>query len=178
MIPLIHAYALSGALIASLATWAFLQFPGLLVWCAFIGWAGFLHSGGDKDSIPKVMACMALGIVMCWLVALGVGVAVLPLPMPVAAALLVAAVTPVMIWLSRLPLFGVVPASFYGFATGFAYLAQTPEAFTVAAMTSISLKNVVIVVPISLLIGIGLGVLQTRLVAVIGPKAASSGAAA
>jgi hypothetical protein len=83
-----------------------------------------------------------------------------------------------MIWLSRLPLFGVVPASFYGFATGFAYLAQTPEAFTVAAMTSISLKNVVIVVPISLLIGIGLGVLQTRLVAVIGPKAASSGAAA
>ncbi|CAD5372765.1 conserved membrane hypothetical protein [Rubrivivax sp. A210] len=178
MFPIIHAYAVSGALIASLATFAFLQFPGLLVWCAFIGWAGFLHSGGGKEVIPKVMACMALGISMCWLVALGVGAGVLPLPVPVAAALLVAAVTPVMIWLSRLPLFGVVPASFYGFATGFAYLAQTPDAFTVAAMTSASLKNVAIVVPISLLIGIGLGVLQTRMVAVLGPKADGAQAAA
>jgi Protein of unknown function (DUF1097) len=177
MFPLIHAYALSGALIASLATWGFLQFPGLLVWCAFIGWAGFLHSGGDKDSIPKVMACMALGIAMCWLVAIGVGTAVLPLPMPVAAAVLVAAVTPVMIWLSRVPLFSVVPASFYGFATGFAYLAQTPDAFTVTAMTSITLKNVAVVVPISLLIGIGLGVLQTKMVAALGPRADAGKAA-
>jgi len=68
---------------------------------------------------------------------------------------------PFIILMSKLSILSVIPASFYGFASCFAYIAQTPERFTLQAMTSLSLENTLIVVSISLLIGVGLGFVQT-----------------
>lgn len=163
--PTIYAYAIAGAFIASAATWCFLEFPGLLIWGAFIGWAGFLHSGGARSTIPTTISCMLFGVVMAWLFALFVAGGYVQLPMPVVAAILVAIIAPFMIWLSKFPLFSVVPASFYGFAASFAYLAQTPGKFSSAAMLSASLENVLFVVPISMIIGVGLGYFQTLVAA-------------
>ena len=157
----INAFAVCGAVIAAFATWAFLQFPGLLIWGAFIGWAGFLHSGGSRDVIKPAIACLVFGVVMAWIFALIIASGYITLPVPVAGALIVAVMAPIIISASRIPLFSVVPASFYGFAACFAYLAQTPDQFTWAAMTSLSLSNAVFIVPISLIIGVGLGYIQT-----------------
>ncbi|MDN4546990.1 DUF1097 domain-containing protein [Pseudomonas sp. C32] len=157
----LHAYALSGAIIASVATWGFLQFPGLLIWGAFISWAAFLHSGGTRDKIPTTLLCLLFGVIMAWVFALCLASGLLIFPVPIVAASLVAILAPCMIWASKLPLLSVVPATFYGFAASFAYLAQTPGKFTLETITSISLENVLIVVPASVCIGVGLGYLQT-----------------
>jgi hypothetical protein len=161
VMPALHAYAISGALVASIATWAFLQFPGILIWCAVIGWACFLHSGGSRSVLGTVSACLVFGVTSAWAFALIVSAGYITLPLPVTAAILVAMLAPFIILMSKLSILSVIPASFYGFASCFAYIAQTPERFTLQAMTSLSLENTLIVVSISLLIGVGLGFVQT-----------------
>ena len=59
-------------------------------------------------------------------------------------------------------------ATFYGFASTFAYLGLVPGAFTISAMTSFSWNNAIVAVPISLLIGTGLGIAQGWLASVLG----------
>jgi Protein of unknown function (DUF1097) len=61
----------------------------------------------------------------------------------------------------------VVPATFYGFASTFAYLSLVPGAFTINAMTGFDWKNAIVAVPISLLIGTGLGIAQGWLASVL-----------
>lgn len=156
----LNAYALTGAVIAALTTYFFLQFPGLLIWCAFIGWACFLHSGGERKMIFPVSVSMVLGAVMAWVFALIFVSGVITLPAAVSGAVLVAVIAPIIILASQKKLFSIIPASFYGFATTFAYLAQTPGAFTMESMTGLALGNAVIIVPISLFIGVFLGWLQ------------------
>jgi len=165
--PPINAFAICGAVVASVATWTFLQFPGLLIWGAFIGWAGFLHSGGTREVMKPAIACLVFGVVMAWIFALIIAGGYINLPVPLAGALIVAVMAPIIISVSRIPLLSVVPASFYGFASCFAYLAQTPGQFTLPAMTSLTLSNAVFIVPISLIIGVGLGHLQTVLAGVL-----------
>ncbi len=159
---MLNAFAISGALIAAVAVWVFLQYPGLLLWAAFIGWASFHHSGGDNAALKKSVVCSTFGVSMCWIVAMVVATGVTGLPAPVAAALAAGLVTLVVIRASSVALLSVVPATFYGFATGFGFLSQTPGKFTVEAMTSFGLDNVLIVVPVSLTIGSLLGVLQVK----------------
>ncbi|WP_020683852.1 DUF1097 domain-containing protein [Marinobacterium rhizophilum] len=156
----IYAYALTGAVIASLATWAFLSYPGLLIWSAFIGWAGFLHSGGGKDVVRSVLTSMYFGAFMAWLFALLITGGNFQIPLPVSAAVIVAVMAPIMIIASKMSLLSVVPATFYGFACSFAYLAQTPGMFTFEALTTVTISNVIFVVPFSLTIGVLLGSLQ------------------
>ena len=51
----------------------------------------------------------------------------------------------------------VVPASFYGAASTFAYLVQTPGRLTTKALFSLSFDNALIALPISMMIGALLG---------------------
>lgn len=164
------ANAIAGGLLATVAVWTFLQFPGLLVWAAFIGWASFFHSGGDSNAFKKSLACSYFGIVMAWAVAMVVASGITSLSAPLAAALAVLIVTPIIILISAIDIFSVIPATFYGFASAFAFLAQTPGKFSIQAMTSFSLDNVLIVVPISLLIGALLGVLHIKIATALQSK--------
>ncbi|GAB7544698.1 DUF1097 domain-containing protein [Cupriavidus sp. 8B] len=161
MQPII-AYALAGSVISSLTVWGFLQFPGLLVWAAFIGWASFHHCGADKAAVRKSLTCNVYGVLIAWLVGLLVAGNVLPVPVPVAAALWVAIATPLVIVSGQLPALNAVPASFYGFASTFAFLVQTPGKFSVATMTSAHLDNALVVVALSLVAGNLLGWLQVK----------------
>lgn len=172
MLP-IRAYALSAAIVASLATWAFLQFPGLLIWGAFIGWAGFLHSGGESAVMVKAITCMVFGVFMAWLFSVLIAGGYLGLSLPLAAALLVAIMAPFMVWISKIPLFSIVPASFYGFAACFAYLAQTAGKFTSESLTVVGFNNVLVVVSVSLVIGVCLGRLQTVLAGMLIAKSSA-----
>lgn len=164
------ANAIAGSLIATVAVWAFLQFPGLLIWAAFIGWASFFHSGADLAAFKKSVVCSIFGVLMAWSVAMVVASGITTFSVPVAAAAAVIVVTPIIILASAIDLLSVIPATFYGFAAGFAFLAQTPGKFTTEAMTSFGLDNVLVVVPISLAIGAVLGVLHIRFAALLMAK--------
>ncbi len=159
--------AIAGGIIATVAVWAFLEFPGLLVWGAFIGWASFFHSGADAKALKKSIVCSAFGVLMAWAVAMVVATGVTRFSVPIAAALAVIVVTPVIILASAIDVLSIVPATFYGFAAAFAFLAQTPGKFTAAAMTSPGLDNVLLVVPVSMIIGALLGVVHVKLASLI-----------
>lgn len=156
------ANAIAGTILATVAVWAFLQYPGLLVWAAFVGWASFFYAGGDTTALKKSVACAFFGVVMAWAVAMVVASGMTPFSAPVAAAVAVFIVVPIIIYASTIELLSLVPGTFCGFASAFAFLAQTPGKFSVQAMTSFGLDDVLIVVPISLLIGALLGTLHVK----------------
>jgi len=56
-----------------------------------------------------------------------------------------------------------VPATFYGFASSFAFLLMMPATFSMTAMTAATFSNVLVCVSISLLVGSLLGVVHQQL---------------
>ena len=54
---------------------------------------------------------------------------------------------------AKVPAFASIPGTTYGYACTFAFLLQTPDRFNLANLTSLSLANPLIVVPLSMWIG-------------------------
>jgi len=150
--PLI-AGALSAAIVAGVTVWTFAQLSGLWVWAAFVGWASYDNSGADRKALFTSSTCIVFGAVMAWLVALVVAGGIIPIASSVASALAAAVASFIIVWVSQFLPFSNVPATFYGFASAFAFLLLSPRAFSMEAMTAIELRNVLICVPVSLLIG-------------------------
>jgi hypothetical protein len=158
------AAALAAALVAAASVLAFSAMPALFVWAAFIGWASYDHSGATLQAALRSSAALIFGVVMAWAVAVVVAAGILPL----SASLATAGIAAFLIVLASAgPILSIVPATFYGFASTFAYLSLVPGAFTINAMTGLNLKNAIVAVPISLLIGTGLGIAQGWLASVL-----------
>jgi hypothetical protein len=100
-------------------------------------------------------------------VALVVAAADLPLPVAATSALAAALASFIIVWASQCGPFSNVPATFYGFASAFAFLLLSAPAFSIRAMTSPTLGNVLICIPVSLLIGSLLGVLHQQLASLL-----------
>lgn len=154
------AGALSAAIIAGITVWAFAHLTGLWVWAAFVGWASYDQSGADRKALFTSSSCMVFGVVMAWLVALFVAGDVVPISSSNASAFAAAVASFMIVWVSRYLPFSNVPATFFGFASAFAFLLLMPGAFSTKAMTASDLHNVLICVSISLLMGSVLGVVQ------------------
>lgn len=159
----LHAGALAAALLAAISVWAFATFPGLLIWAAFIGWASYDQSGANRKALITSSVCMVFGVVMAWIVSVIVAGDWLHLRASFSSALAAGVASFFIVLVSRFELLSNVPATFYGFASAFAFLTLAPGAFSMRALTSGTLDNALIVVPISLLIGSGLGVAQAYL---------------
>ena len=164
--PLV-AGALSAALLAGAAVWIFASLSGLWVWGAFIGWASYDQSGANPRALFTSSTCMAFGVVMAWLVALVVAAAVVPLPTAATSALAAALASFTIVEVSQYRPFSNVPATFYGFASAFAFLLLSTPAFSINALTSPTLGNVLICIPVSLLIGSLLGLLHQQLASLL-----------
>jgi hypothetical protein len=67
----------------------------------------------------------------------------------------------------------LVPATFYGFASTFAYLSLVPTEFAVERIIAFSLANPLFCVPLSLLVGTALGVAHRCLTNRLLPLAAA-----
>jgi hypothetical protein len=152
------AAAVAAAIVTAIVVLAFSRMPDLLVWAAFIGWASYDHSGANAQALLRSSAGLVLGVVMAWTVALVVASGTLPLGVPLATAVSAAIASFVIVVASRVPLLSIVPAAFYGFASTFAYVSLAPDAFTISALTKLGGQNALAVVPLSLLMGTGLGV--------------------
>jgi Protein of unknown function (DUF1097) len=160
--PLI-AGSLAAAVLAAVTVWVFAHLPGLWVWAAFIGWASYDHSGANRKALLTSSVCMVFGVVMAWLVALVVAGDVLPLPSTVASALAAGLASFIIVYLSRFMPFSNVPATFYGFASSFAFLLMHQGSFSMSALSTPDRSNVLLCVSVSLLVGSVLGVVQQRL---------------
>jgi hypothetical protein len=155
--PSLIATALAAALVAAATVLAFAQMPDLLVWAAFIGWASYDHSGADRQAAVRSSACLVFGVIMAWVVALIVAATLVPLTVPVVTAIVAGIASFAIVTASRAPLLREAPATFYGFASTFAYLSLTPGALTLGTMTTLGWHNAVVPVSVSLLIGTALG---------------------
>ena len=156
------AGALAAAIVAGATVWTFAQFPTLLVWAAFLGWASYDQSGADRRALISSSACAVFGVVMAWLVAVAVQLHVVPGPSSIASAVDAGVASFAIVYASRWFPLSNVPASFCGFASTFAVLMLAPAASTLNALTSASVSNVLVCVPVSLLIGSVLGVIHQR----------------
>ncbi len=152
------AAALAAALVAAASVLVFSALPDLFVWAAFIGWASYDHSGASRQAALRSSAALVFGVVMAWVVALIVAAGILPLSASLATAITAGVASFLIVLASGRPVLSIVPATFYGFASTFAYLSLVPEAFTVSAMTDFRWNSAIVAVPISLLIGTGLGI--------------------
>jgi hypothetical protein len=161
------ASALAAALVAAASVLAFSAMPHLFVWAAFIGWASYDHSGATPQAALRSSAALIFGVVMAWSVAFTVVAGILPLSAPLATAIAAGIASFLIVMASAGPILSVIPATFYGFASTFAYLSLVPKAFTIGAMTGLGWENAIVAVPISLLIGTGLGVAQGWLARVL-----------
>jgi hypothetical protein len=161
------AAALAAALVAAASVLAFSAMPALLVWAAFIGWASYDNSGATPRAALRSSAALAFGVVMAWAVALVVAARILPLNTPLATAVAAGVASFLIVRASAIPILSVVPATFYGFASTFAYLSSAPGAFTISAMTELGGQNALLVVSTSLLIGTGLGMAQGRVAKIL-----------
>jgi hypothetical protein len=166
--------ALAAALVAAAAVLAFSALPALFVWAAFIGWASYDHSGANVQAAIRSSVALVFGVIMAWLVAMIVEAHALPATMSVSTAIVAGTASFLIVIASRTALLSVVPATFYGFASTFAYLSLS-GAFTTEVLTSLSWHNAIISVPVSLLIGTGLGILHGWLSNVIAAREAGSG---
>jgi hypothetical protein len=161
------ATALAAALVAAASVLTFSAMPTLFVWAAFIGWASYDHSGATLQAALRSSAALVFGVVMAWAVAIVVAAGALPLSAPLAMAVAAGIASFLIVLASAKRILSVVPATFYGFASTFAYLSLVPGAFTISALTDPSWKNVIFAMPLSLLVGTGLGMAQGWLAGVL-----------
>jgi hypothetical protein len=149
------ALALSVAVLGGVAAWLFLTVGSILIWAAFVAWACFFHSGGDVPALKSTIISNIFGVVAAWVAAL----VILSVPMaatltlPVWAGIVVAITIFIYILMSKIEVFASIPGSTYGYACTFGFLLQTPEKLSMEALTSVSMSNALIVVPISMVIG-------------------------
>jgi hypothetical protein len=100
---------------------------------------------------------------MAWAAAITVAGGALPLISPLAMAVASGVASLLIVLASAAPILSIVPATFYGFASTFAYLSLAPGAFTINALTAVNWENAIVAMPVSLLIGTCLGIAQGRL---------------
>ena len=111
---------------------------------------------------------------MAWSVAIVVAAGLLKLNAIASTAITAGIASFLIVIVSRVGLLSVAPATFYGFASTFAYLSLSAGAFTVATLTSFSWGNAIFSVPVSLLIGTGLGIIHGRLAKALAAHDAAS----
>lgn len=162
----LNALAISISVLGALATFLALgPLSGVyLIWAAFVAWGAFFALGADTAALQKLIVCGIFGAVVAWVVA----VTILSIPLagalglPVWAAIAVGLGIVVVVLAANFPALATIPATVFGFASSFAYLLQTPDVLKLEVLLSPSLKNSVVVVSLSLVVGAVLGMLSAR----------------
>lgn len=149
------ALAVSVGILGGVATLIFLSVGSILIWAAFAAWACYFHSGGNIEALKSTIICNIFGVIVAWIAAL----IILAIPLgnvlsvPLWAGIVVAVTVAAYILAAHVKFLSSIPGTTYGYACTFAFLLQTPGKLDLAALTSVSLDNALIVVPVSMVIG-------------------------
>ena len=162
----LNALAVSISVLGAIATFLALgPLSGVfLIWAAFVAWGAFFALGADMAALQKVIVCGVFGALVAWLVA----VVILSVPLaaalglPLWAAIVVGVGVVVVVLAANVPALATIPATVFGFAASFAYLLQTPDVLKLETLLSGSLKNSLVVIPLSLIVGTAFGMVSAR----------------
>jgi hypothetical protein len=171
---IILASSFSNAFLGGLATWAFLTQGDFLIWAAVIAWGCFFHTGGAPRSTIITVCGNVWGVICAWLAGLAFTMGPASLPAPMWCGLVIFLMVMGMVFVGhQMAIYwkmtiAVVPACFYGAAATFAYLVQTPGRLPHSVMLSFSVKNALIVLPVSMVIGALLGLATAKMTAFLG----------
>ncbi len=148
------ATALGVGVLAGIATWIFLAVGTILIWAAFVAWACFFHCGGDNDALKTTIVGNIFGVIIGWLTAIAILYVPLAgaLTLPLWAGICVLVSVVIVCLATAIPALANIPSSVYGYACAFAFLLQTPEKLTKAALVAPNFDNVLVVV-VSMVIG-------------------------
>jgi len=162
----LNALAISISVLGALATFLALgPLNGVyLIWAAFVAWGAFYALGADIGALQKLIICGIFGALVAWTVSVIILTVPLagPLGLPLWAALVVGAGVVVVVLAAHFPVLATIPATVFGFASSFAYLLQTPDMLKPEVLLSFSLKNSLIVISLSLIVGAFFGLLSAR----------------
>jgi hypothetical protein len=157
------ASSFSNAFLGGLATWAFLSLGSSLVWAAVVAWGCFFHTGGNAKAVQITIVGNALGVLTAWIGGNLLIANPAAIPAPVWAGFVIFAIVIVMVFVGH-NIAGylnfttlVIPASFYGAASTFAFLVQTPNKLSAGALHSFSFENALVALPVAMIIGAFLG---------------------
>jgi hypothetical protein len=157
------ALAISVGVLGAIATWLFLGPLGgaLAIWAAFIAWGCYFHCGGKEQGLQSAIVNNAAGAVIGGLTLLAAGAAFgASMPAAVWPAICVGIGVAAMVLLANMPMFSVIPAQVYGFASVVAYTLMKDAG---GSLTAVSMENPVIVVILSMIIGAAFGYVSEKL---------------
>jgi Protein of unknown function (DUF1097) len=181
---LVLASSFSNAFLGGLATWAFLTQGDFLVWAAVIAWGCFFHTGGAPRSVLRTIVGNSWGCLCAWTAGLLFSVGPASVPGPVWAGVVVFGVVIVMVFVGhqmaihwKLTI-AVVPACFYGAASTFAYMVQTPGRLSPHVLLGATVQNPLLVIPVSMAVGAFLGLATARMTEYLGIPSANKAAQA
>lgn len=174
----LNALAISISVLGALATFLALgPLSGVyLIWAAFVAWGAFFVLGADVAALQKLIVCSIFGALVAW----GVAVTILAVPLagalglPLWAALVVGGGIVVVVLGANMPALATIPATVFGFASSFAYLLQTPDVLKLDVLLSATLKNSLIVISLSVVVGAVFGLLSARWGAAMTEKPAAA----
>jgi hypothetical protein len=156
------ALAISVGVLGAIATWLFLGPLGgaLAIWAAFIAWGCFFHCGGKEQGLQSAILNNAAGAVIGGLTLLAAGAAIGgSLPAAVWPAICVGIGVAAMVLLANVPVFSVIPAQVYGFASVVAYTLMKDAG---GSLTAASMENPVVVIILSMIIGAVFGYVSEK----------------
>lgn len=157
------ALAISVGVLGAIATWLFLGPLGgaLAIWAAFIAWGCYFHCGGKEQGLQSAIVNNAAGAVIGGLTLLAAGAAIGgSMPAAVWPAICVGIGVAAMVLLANMPMFSVIPAQVYGFASVVAYTLMKDAG---GSLTAVSMENPVVVVILSMIIGAAFGYVSEKL---------------
>ena len=157
------ALAISVGVLGAIATWLFLGPLGgaLAIWAAFIAWGCYFHCGGKEQGLQTAIVNNAAGAVSGGLTLLAAGAAFGgSMPAAVWPAICVGIGVAAMVLLANMPMFSVIPAQVYGFASVVAYTLMKDAG---GSLTAVSMENPVVVVILSMIIGAAFGYVSEKL---------------
>jgi hypothetical protein len=157
------ALAISVGVLGAIATWLFLGPLGgaLAIWAAFIAWGCYFHCGGKEQGLQTAIVNNAAGAVIGGLTLLAAGAAFGgSMPAAVWPAICVGIGVAAMVLLANMPMFSVIPAQVYGFASVVAYTLMKDAG---GSLTAVSMENPVVVVILSMIIGAAFGYVSEKL---------------
>ncbi len=157
------ALAISVGVLGAIATWLFLGPLGgmLAIWAAFIAWGCFFHCGGKEAGLQSAILNNAAGAIIAGItlvVATKTGLAD-QLGLPIWAAICVGIGVAAMVLLANVPMFSMIPAQVYGFAS---VVALTLMGNAAGSLTAASMENPVVVIILSMIVGAVFGYVSEK----------------
>ena len=162
---IITALAVSIGLLGAVATYLFLTIGTIQIWIGFIGWASFYHCGGGIDGLRKSVLANLWGVLMAFIALLLITQLNPGLPGVIWPSIVVGVMAAILVLGSKIPAFGVIPATVYGFASTAGYGLLDPAA--IPALTTATLANPLICVSLSLVIGGLFGIVSEKFAGIL-----------